>query len=424
VPRRPLLIAGAIVVLAGLAWGVSAWWHYRSHVSTDDAYVEGTISTVSAKVGGHIVELLVDDNKPVKKGDLVLRIDDRDYRARLDQAKAAVGIAESRLRAATARVAMTRDMASGQMAQAQASSMSAESAMRAVRDVQESGRATVAARRASLSVAQAELEQSKAAWQRARQELDRVSALIKQDLVAKRDHDQAVIDEKAAEAAVRAAEARVVQTQRELAGAEADLKMRDTGYEPQQIGVTMAEARAANARASRVNAEAAMQEVRVREAERELAAAQLKEAQADLAVAELNLDHTKVVAPVDGVVAKRTVEVGQIVQMGQPLLAIVPLHEVWVVANFKETQLAGVKPGMAATITVDGVPGKTYRGTVDSIAAGTGARFSLLPPENATGNWVKVVQRVPVKILLDPKEVGNPHTLRAGMSSYVTIKVK
>ena len=419
-----MLIVGAVVLLAGIAWGVSAWLHYRSHVSTDDAYVEGTVATVSAKVAGHIVELLVEDNQAVKKGALLMRIDDRDYRARLEQAKAAVGIAESRLRAASARVLMTRDSASGQMAQAQASSMSAESAQRAARDAMESSRAVVASRRASLGAAQAELERSQQAWLRAKQELDRTAQLLKQDLVAKRDHDQAVTEERGWEAAVRASEARVVQAQRDLSGAESDLKIRDTGYEPQQIGVVMAEARAANARAHRINAEAAMQEVRVREAERELAGAQLKEAQADLAVAELNLEHTKVFAPIDGVVAKRTVEIGQIVQMSQPLLAVVPLHEVWVVANFKETQLAGVRPGMAATIAVDSVPGKTYHGTVDSIAAGTGARFSLLPPENATGNWVKVVQRVPVKIRLDSKETSNPHTLRAGMSSYVTIKIK
>jgi membrane fusion protein (multidrug efflux system) len=424
VPRRPLLIAGAVIALAALAWGASAWWHYRSHVSTDDAYVEGTVATVSAKVSGHIVELHADDNKPVKKGDLLLRIDERDYRARLEQAKAAVGIAESRLRAATARVAMTREQASGQMAQAQASSQSAASAMSAARDAMESSRATVASRRANLGAAQAELERAKAAWDRARQDLDRVSALVKQDLVAKRDFDQAVTDERAAEAAVRGAEQRVVQAQRDLAGAESDLKIRDTGYEPQQIGIQMAEARGANARAARINAEAMQQEVRVRDAERELAAAQLKEALADLAVAELNLEHAQVRAPVDGVVAKRTVEIGQIVQVGQPLLAVVPLQDVWIQANFKETQLAGVKAGMPATIQVDGVPGKTYKGTVDSIAAGTGARFSLLPPENATGNWVKVVQRVPVKIRLDGKEIGNPHTLRAGMSAYVSIKVK
>ena len=423
-PRRPLLIAGAVVVLAGLVWGVSAWWHYRSHVSTDDAYIEGTVAVVSAKVAGHIVELLVEDNQAVKKGALLIRIDDRDFRARLEQAKAAVGIAESRLRAATARIAMTRDSASGQMAQAQASSMSAESAQRAARDAMDSSRAIVASRRANLGAAQAELERAQQAWLRAKQDLDRTSQLVKQDLVAKRDHDQALTDERGWEASVRAAEQRVVQAQRDLSGAEADLKIRDTGYEPQQIGVVMAEARVANARASRINAEAAQQEVRVREAERELAAAQLKEAQADLAVAELNIEHTMVKAPIDGVVAKRTVEMGQIVQMSQPLLAVVPLHEVWVVANFKETQLSGVKPGMVASIVVDSAPGKTYHGVVDSIAAGTGARFSLLPPETATGNWVKVVQRVPVKLRLDNKEIGNPHTLRAGMSAYVSIKIK
>ena len=422
--RRPLVIAAAVVLVAGALWGISAWWHYRSHVSTDDAYVEGTVATVSGKVSGHIVELLVDDNQQVKRGAVLLRIDDRDYRARLDQVRATVGIAESRLRAATARIAMTRDSASAQMAQAQASSLSADSAVRAAGDAMESSRSVVASRRAALGAAQADLERARHSWTRAKQELDRAAVLIKQDLVAKREHDQAVTDERTADAAVQAAEQRVIQAQRDLAVAESDLKIRDTGYEPQQIGTVMAQARAADARAKRINAEAAMQEVRVREAERDLAEAQLREAHADLAMAELNLEHTIVRSPIDGVVAKRTVEIGQIIQVGQPLLAVVPLQDVWVVANFKETQLGGVRPGMPATIVVDGVPGKTYKGTVDSLAAGTGARFSLLPPENATGNWVKVVQRVPVKIRLDSKEVGNPHALRAGMSAYVTIKVK
>jgi membrane fusion protein (multidrug efflux system) len=129
-------------------------------------------------------------------------------------------------------------------------------------------------------------------------------------------------------------------------------------------------------------------------------------------------------APTDGVVSKRSVEVGQVVQVGQPLLAIVPLHEVWVLANFKETQLARVRPGMKVEVQVDSYPGRTFTGFVDSISAGTGSRFSLLPPENATGNWVKVVQRVPVKILLDQREAGNPQPLRAGMSAVVTIKVE
>ena len=423
-PRRPLVIVAAVVLLAGAAWGFSAWWYYRSHVSTDDAYVEGTVSTVSAKVPGHIVELLVDDNQAVKKGTLLLRIDDRDYKARLEQAKASVGIAESRLRAAAARVGFTRDSASGQMAQAQASTLSAEAAMRSAGDAVESNRAIVASRKANLGASQAELERAKAAWDRARQDLERIAMLLKQDLVAKRDHDQAITDERSWEAGVRAAEQRVVQAERDLASAEAALKLHNSGYEPSQIGIGMAAARAADARAKRINAEAMLQEVRVREAERELADAQLREAHADLAVAELNVEHTQVKAPTDGIVAKRTVEMGQIVQMGQPLLAVIPLHEVWVVANFKETQLAGVRPGMPAEVVVDGVPGKAYRGTVDSLAAGTGARFSLLPPENATGNWVKVVQRLPVKIRFDAKEISGPAALRAGMSAYVTIKTK
>ena len=162
----------------------------------------------------------------------------------------------------------------------------------------------------------------------------------------------------------------------------------------------------------------------VKEAEVERAEAALSQARADLSFAELQLQHTEVRAPSDGVVSKKSVEVGQVVQMGQPLLALVPLHEVWVLANFKETQLGRVRPGMAATVEVDTFPGQVFHGTVDSLSAGTGSRFSLLPPENATGNWVKVVQRVPVKIRLDPRELGNPHTLRAGMSAYVVIRVK
>jgi membrane fusion protein (multidrug efflux system) len=129
-------------------------------------------------------------------------------------------------------------------------------------------------------------------------------------------------------------------------------------------------------------------------------------------------------APLDGVVSKKTVELGQVAQMGQPLLALVPLNDVWVVANFKETQLGRVKPGQEADVEIDTYPGKKFLGKVESLSAGTGARFSLLPPENATGNWVKVVQRLPVKIKLDTGQFSNPDTLRAGMSAVVTVKLR
>ena len=162
----------------------------------------------------------------------------------------------------------------------------------------------------------------------------------------------------------------------------------------------------------------------MKEADIARAEAVLAQARADLAFAELQLQYTDVRALVDGVVSKRTVELGQVAQMGQPLLAIVPLHEVWVLANFKETQLGRIRPGMSVEVSVDTFPDRVFKGKVDSLAAGTGARFSLLPPENATGNWVKVVQRLPVKIKLDPGQFGNPHTLRAGMSAVVTVKLR
>ena len=174
--------------------------------------------------------------------------------------------------------------------------------------------------------------------------------------------------------------------------------------------MSQAKQRINEARAALGRVESQRRQVTVKEAEIERAAATLRQAQADLAFAELQLQHTEVRAPADGVVAKKSVEVGQVVQMGQPLLAIVPLHEVWVLANFKETQLGRVRPGMPAEVEIDTFPGQVFHGTVDSLSAGTGARFSLLPPENATGNWVKVVQRVPVKIRLDPRGVRqSPH---------------
>jgi membrane fusion protein, multidrug efflux system len=282
----------------------------------------------------------------------------------------------------------------------------------------------VAARTAALNAARADYDRAEATLDKARQDVERFGSLVKQGLVAQRDYDQMVSDMKTAEAGMRGARERVSQAERDLATAEADSRLRQAGYETTGIGLGMAAARAADARAKMITAEAMRQEVGVRHAEQGLASAEIKEAQANLAFAELQLAQTEVRAAIDGVIAKRTVEVGQIVQMGQPLMAIVPLHAVWVTANFKETQLGRVRPGMPAEVVADTFPDRTFSGVVDSISAGTGSRFSLLPPENATGNWVKVVQRVPVKIRLDQPNVDNPHTLRTGMSVYVKIRVK
>jgi membrane fusion protein (multidrug efflux system) len=241
--------------------------------------------------------------------------------------------------------------------------------------------------------------------------------LVKGGLVAQRDFDTADFAMETATATLDATRRRHVQAEREVQQTEAELKTK-------RLAVDQAHQRVAEARAALARSESGRHTIEIKGAEVSRAEARLKEALADLAHADLQLQYTEVRAPLDGIVSKRTVESGQVVQMGQPLLAIVPLHDVWVVANFKETQLGRVRPGQTAEITVDSYPGQTFRGTVHSISAGTGARFSLLPPENATGNWVKVVQRIPVKILLDHGAAGNPQPLRAGMSVFTIIRIE
>jgi membrane fusion protein (multidrug efflux system) len=420
-----IVIAVGLLLIGSAAWGGSVWYSSRLSISTDDAYIEGTVAPVSARIPGQVSDVLVRDNESVKAGQIIARLDVRDYRARVDQAKAAVTIAERRYQAAAARVGLGREMAASQFAQARAASMGADAARISAVNMVESTRAIAQARQSALASAIAEHDRTVAMNDRAVRDLERAREMFAKELVAKQVVEYAETDARAAAAQLASAHERVAQARRDLESAEADARMREAGFEPQQIGLRTAEARVEQAKAQAIQAEALTQEVRVREAERDLAQAQLKEAEVTLALAQLNLDDTAIRAPVTGLVSKKAVEVGQVVQPGQPLLAIVPLHDVWVLANFKETQLKRVRPGMRAEIIVEGDSDHSYLGKVDSISAGTGARFSLLPPENATGNWVKVVQRVPVKIVLDPSQTTDVHhSLRTGMSAFVTIRLR
>ena len=423
--RRMIVIAIGLLLVGSAAWGGSVWYNSRLSVSTDDAYVEGTVAPVSAKIPGQVSEVLVRDNELVKAGQIIARLDARDYRARVDQAKAAVAIAERRHQAAVARVGLGREMVASQLALARAASMGADAAKTSAQHMLESTRAIAHARQAALASAIAERDRTAALNDRAVADLRRAREMFEKELVARQVAEYAETDARAAAAQLISSEERVSQARRDLEAAQADARLREAGFEPQQIGLRTADARVEQARAQAIQADALQQEVRVREAERDLAHAQLKEAEVALALAQLNLDDTAIRAPVAGLVSKKNVEVGQVVQPGQPLLAIVPLHDVWVLANFKETQLRRVRAGMRVEVVVEGDPDHPYTGRVDSISAGTGSRFSLLPPENATGNWVKVVQRVPVKIVLDPKQSSDAHhSLRAGMSAFVTIRLR
>src|SRR5215510_3443459 len=414
--RKLLLALGCLVGLATLSYGGHVWYNAITYVSTDDAYVEGTISPVSAKVAGHIVELLVQDNQTVKQGDLLLRVDPRDFQAKREQARAAVATAEATLRAARSEVPLTREGTRAQIDQARAALEAAVVGVRSAESAVEESRARLEARRSATDAMRADVAGAKSTQRQAARELERARSLLQSDLVARREFDQAELAYETAGATVQSLERRLAQTEREIQQAEAELSARIHAVE-------QARQKVAEARAALALAESQTHQIAIKDAEASRAEARLREMQADLAYADLQLEHTEVRAALDGVVSKRSVELGQVVQMGQPLLAIVPLQDVWVVANFKETQLARLRPGMKARVEVDGYPDKSYTGTIDSMSAGTGARFSLLPPENATGNWVKVVQRVPVRIHLDGK-LGNPHTLRAGMSVVVTVRVR
>jgi membrane fusion protein (multidrug efflux system) len=415
--RRAIVGLAVLVGIGILGWGGWAWYRAGIQVSTDDAYVEGTIAPVSAKVAGHIVELLVRDNQAVKADEILLRVDPRDYEARLDQARAAVAVAEANVRAARAELPLARETTRSQVDEVRAALAGTRVGVQSSESAVDEARARLESKRAATAASRADVTAAESAQRKAQRDLRRMQALMKNDYVSRREHDDAMAALEAADAALEAARRRQASLEKEIQQTEAEVAS-------SILAIEQARQRVVEMRGTLARVESQQQTVSVKAAELARAEALLRAAEADLAVAELNLEHCVVRAPIDGVVAKRSVEVGQIVQPGQPLLALVPLDDVWVVANFKETQLTRIRPGQPVEVKIDSFPGAVFTGTVNSISAGTGSRFSLLPPENATGNWVKVVQRVPVKILLDKKGVGNPQPLRAGMSAVVTVRLK
>jgi membrane fusion protein, multidrug efflux system len=415
--RRAIAGVAVLVALGIIGWGGWAWYRSSLEVSTDDAYVEGTISPVSAKVVGHVVELRVTDNQAVHVNEILLRVDPRDYEARRDQARAAVAVAAANVRAARAELPLARDTTRSQVEEVRAALEGTRVGVRSSESAVDEVRARLDSKRAATAASRADVTAAESAQRKARRDLDRMQQLMKNDYVARREYDDALAAFETAEAALESARRRLAGIEKEVQQAEAEVASR-------MLATEQARQRVAEVSGTLSKAESQQQTVSVKTAELARAEALLRAAEADLATAELNVEYTVVRAPIDGVVSKRSVEVGQIVQPGQPLLALVPLHEVWVIANFKETQLTRIRPGQRADVRIDTFPGVTFGGVVNSISAGTGSRFSLLPPENATGNWVKVVQRVPVKIVLDRPTSGNPPPLRAGLSAIVTVRLK
>jgi membrane fusion protein (multidrug efflux system) len=393
---RRLLIAGGAVVLSAI---VGLFLYYHNRETTDDAQVDGHITPMASKVYGRVGQVLIDDNQAVKAGQVLVKIDPRDYQAAVDQAKAAVALAESEARSAGVDVPRTRENVASGTTSADAQLLGTQADLARAQTTYEQ------AQTADLAWAQANVEKSRANAELAKADLARYTPLMQKGEISKQQYDAAKANAEASASALKADQEKFLQAERSVDVAKAQLDA--------------AKARVEQARAGVTSARADIRQVSMKTADAQAKLAKVEQARAALDAAMLNLSYTEITAPVDGVATHKQVEVGQIVQAGQGLLVVVPLQNVWVTANFKETQLRKMKPGQVAQVKVD-TYGKTFSGHVDSIAGATGSVLSLLPPENATGNYVKVVQRIPVKIVLDPIS-SEKAVLRPGMNVDATV---
>jgi len=364
--------AGALVFVAG-----------RGKVSTDDAQVEGHVGSVAPRVSGQVKRVLVRDNQRVNAGDVLVELDDADLAVKLSASRADLEAAKAQLRAARTQLEVTVKSSDSNLVVARGGLAQAV----AVRGTT----------RAGIEQARAELDVAASRQGLARTELARSERLVESSAISQAEHD-------VKKAAVEQADAQLGQARARLASAEANIQNSSGTLEA--------------ARGRLIAAQAGPEQVEAARAQVGLAQARVDQALAAVAQSELNVGYTKIMAELSGVVARRTVEVGQLASPERPLMAIVPLDDTWVVANFKEDQIAEMRAGQAATVTVDSLSGVKLTGHVDSLAGGTGSRFSLLPPDNASGNFTKVVQRVPVLVRLEP----HPGLeLRPGLSAYVTV---
>jgi membrane fusion protein (multidrug efflux system) len=383
--RGIIVVVIALVVVAALAF----WWHSTFYEDTDDAQVSGHLIQVSSRIQGQVRKVDVEENQIVKAGDVIAELDPRDYEVAVENAKAALASAQANAAAANVEVPLITINTGSNLSSAGA---------------QLSGsHAQVQQAQGQVQAAQARVTQAQANNAKAQADLERYKPLVEKDVISKQQYDAAVAAAASAAAAVQDAQAsaaaaadgvRVARQQE--AAAEAGLKYAQTG--PQQVAAQNAKARQAQA--------------------------QVQQAQAQVDQAQLNLSYTRIVAPEDGIITRKSVEVEQNVASGQNLLTLVSLQNIWITANFKETQLKSMVPGQTVEVAVDAT-GKTYHAKVTQIGGATGSVLSLFPPENATGNYVKVVQRVPVRVDFTDLAHEDPnHLLRPGLSVEPKVRVK
>jgi len=386
-PRRRFIIIGvvAVLVVVGLLW----WWHSTYYEDTDDAQVNGHLIQISARVAGHILKVNVDENQYVDAGTVIAELDPSDFQTAVQQDEANLESAEASYEAAKVTVPVTHINTGSTLTSAGADVSSASS--------------QVVQSEHQLQAAQAAVQQAEANNTKAQLDLQRYKPLVEKDVISKQQFDAAVASADGDRAALEQAKAQL---------------------EAANSAVRVAKDKVASAQASYKNAETGPQQVAIQKAKADQAAAMVEQSKAALAQAKLNLSYTQIVAPTAGIVTKKSVEVGQNVSVGQNMATLVSLDDIWITANFKETQLEHMRQGQHVTISVDAYGGRKYDGKITQIGGATGSVLSLFPPENATGNYVKVVQRIPVRIDLTDRNENSDHLLRPGMSVEPKVKVK
>jgi membrane fusion protein (multidrug efflux system) len=386
-PRRRFIIIGvvAVLVVVGLLW----WWHSTYYEDTDDAQVNGHLIQISARIQGHVLKVNVDENQYVDAGTVIAELDPKDFQTAVQQDEANLESAEASYEAAKVNVPVTHISTGSTLSSAGA-------------DVSSAGSQVTQAEH-QLAAAQAAVLQADANNVKAQLDLQRYKPLVEKDVISKQQFD----------AAVAAAD-----------GDKAALEQAKANLEAANSEVRVAKDRVASAQASFRNAETGPQQVAIQKARADQAAAQVEQARAALDQAKLNLSYTTIVAPTAGIITKKSVEVGQNVSVGQNMATLVSLDDIWITANFKETQLEHMRQGQHVEIGVDAYGGRKYDGKITQIGGATGSVLSLFPPENATGNYVKVVQRIPVRIDLTNHDQNSDHLLRPGMSVEPKVKVK
>ena len=386
---KPIVFLVAIVALLLVGW---FWWESRHWEDTDDAQIDGYIYPISARVGGQVIKVNYDDGQFVHKGDVLVVIDPTDYQVALQRARADYEDAQAQAQAAQYGVPVSTVGSSSQIRSASADLLSAQ--------------AGLAAAQRQAEASQAQVVQAQADAQKLNTDVERYRQLLGKREISQQQFDTATAAATAANATVTARQAELLAAQAQVRQAQsrieqANAEVRNAQVTPKQVAATKAKALSADSQAQR--------------------------SKAALDQAQLNLGYTTIVAPVDGIVGKRSVQVGQNVSPGQDLMAVVPLREIWVTANFKETQLSHMQPGQPVKVKVDTYGSRKWDAHVTSLGGATGAKYSLLPPENATGNYVKVVQRIPVRIDFDganKPDFNKDGVLRPGMSVTPDVKVR